>query len=267
MPIRIACLEDEAPQAEALKDSLLSWGYENNIKPGVDLYQGAEQFLFELDGKGQVPYDLLLLDISMGEMDGFSLAEKIREKDRSVKIAFLTSDPSRVFDGYEVGAFRYLLKPVTQEKLAELMTAFLAGQKESEESYVLLEVSGESVKVALSAVKYVEADGHYVNVVTDTESLRLHRNYKDVLEQLNAADHMTGSAGNDVSSAVMAGSPDTFPLFTECRRGLTVNISRVDSIGKEELCLDDGTRLPVSRGCVKQVNSAFIVCNRKEDMF
>lgn len=262
MPIRIACLEDEAPQAEALKDSLLSWGYENNIKPGVDLYQGAEQFLFELDGKGQVPYDLLLLDISMGEMDGFSLAEKIREKDRSVKIAFLTSDPSRVFDGYEVGAFRYLLKPVTQEKLAELMTAFLAGQKESEESYVLLESGGENVKVALSAVKYIEADGHYVNVVTDAEHLRLHRNYKDVLEQLNAAGQ---KADTEMDNAAV-GTAGTL-LFVECRRGLSVNISRVDSIGKEELCLDDGTRLPVSRGCVKQVNSAFIVCNRKEDMF
>ncbi len=262
MSIRIACLEDETPQAEALKENLLSFGDENNIKLRVDLYLSAEQFLFELDGKEQVPYDLLLLDISMGEMDGFSLAEKIREKDKSVRLAFLTSDPSRVFDGYEVGAFRYLLKPVTKEKIAEMMAAFLV-DREEDEAYVLLESGGENVKVLLSAVKYIEADGHYVDVVTDTETLRLHRNYRDVLTQFISAGRKTETE----SAGGADGSGAENIAFVECHRGMSVNISRVDSIGKEELCLDDGTRLPVSRGCVKQVNSAFIEANRKEGMF
>lgn len=262
MSIRIACLEDETPQAEALKENLLSFGDENNIKLRVDLYLSAEQFLFELDGKEQVPYDLLLLDISMGEMDGFSLAEKIREKDKSVRLAFLTSDPSRVFDGYEVGAFRYLLKPVTKEKIAEMMAAFLV-DREEDEAYVLLESGGENVKVLLSAVKYIEADGHYVDVVTDTEPLRLHRNYRDVLTQFISAGRKTET--ESAGGADGSGAENT--AFVECHRGMSVNISRVDSIGKEELCLDDGTRLPVSRGCVKQVNSAFIEANRKEGMF
>ncbi len=262
MSIRIACLEDETPQAEALKENLLSFGDENNIKLQVDLYLSAEQFLFELDGKEQVPYDLLLLDISMGEMDGFSLAEKIREKDKSVRLAFLTSDPSRVFDGYEVGAFRYLLKPVTKEKIAEMMAAFLV-DREEDEAYVLLESGGENVKVLLSAVKYIEADGHYVDVVTDTETLRLHRNYRDVLTQFISAGRKTETE----SAGGADGSGAENIAFVECHRGMSVNISRVDSIGKEELCLDDGTRLPVSRGCVKQVNSAFIEANRKEGMF
>ncbi len=262
MSIRIACLEDETPQAEALKENLLSFGDENIIKLRVDLYLSAEQFLFELDGKEQVPYDLLLLDISMGEMDGFSLAEKIREKDKSVRLAFLTSDPSRVFDGYEVGAFRYLLKPVTKEKIAEMMAAFLV-DREEDEAYVLLESGGENVKVLLSAVKYIEADGHYVDVVTDTETLRLHRNYRDVLTQFISAGRKTETE----SAGGADGSGAENIAFVECHRGMSVNISRVDSIGKEELCLDDGTRLPVSRGCVKQVNSAFIEANRKEGMF
>lgn len=262
MSIRIACLEDETPQAEALKENLLSFGDENNIKLRVDLYLSAEQFLFELDGKEQVPYDLLLLDISMGEMDGFSLAEKIREKDKSVRLAFLTSDPSRVFDGYEVGAFRYLLKPVTKEKIAEMMAAFLV-DREEDEAYVLLESGGENVKVLLSAVKYIEADGHYVDVVTDTETLRLHRNYRDVLTQFISAGRKTETE----SAGGADGSGAENIAFVECHRGMSVNISRVDSIGKEELCLDDGTRFPVSRGCVKQVNSAFIEANRKEGMF
>lgn len=262
MSIRIACLEDETPQAEALKENLLSFGDENNIKLRVDLYLSAEQFLFELDGKEQVPYDLLLLDISMGEMDGFSLAEKIREKDKSVRLAFLTSDPSRVFDGYEVGAFRYLLKPVTKEKIAEMMAAFLV-DREEDEAYVLLESGGENVKVLLSAVKYIEADGHYVDVVTDTETLRLHRNYRDVLTQFISAGRKTETE----SAGGADGSGAENIAFVECHRGMSVNISRVDSIGKEGLCLDDGTRLPVSRGCVKQVNSAFIEANRKEGMF
>ena len=56
----------------------------------------AEQFLFELDGEELVPYDLLLLDISMIGMDGFTLAKQIRKTDMNIRIVFLTSDPSHV---------------------------------------------------------------------------------------------------------------------------------------------------------------------------
>src|SRR5574344_1303052 len=139
MKIKIACLEDEKPQADALKDKLICWGEKKEHNILVDLFDSAENFLFEMNGREKIPYDLLMLDISMGDMDGFSLAETIRKKDKKIRTIFLTSDPGRVFDGYEVDAWRYLLKPIDEEKINSFMSE-LAGDIENKgTAYVLMD--------------------------------------------------------------------------------------------------------------------------------
>lgn len=67
------------------------------------------------------PFDLIFLDIDLGGMDGMALARKIRETDSEVPILFLTNHREYVFEGYEVQAFRYLLKPVTEDTLFPLL--------------------------------------------------------------------------------------------------------------------------------------------------
>ena len=70
---------------------------------------------------GSYPFDLIFLDIDLGGMDGMALARKIRETDSEVPILFLTNHKEYVFEGYEVQAFRYLLKPVTEDTLFPLL--------------------------------------------------------------------------------------------------------------------------------------------------
>ena len=243
MKIKIACLEDEKPQAEALKDKLICWGEKKEHNILVDIFDSAENFLFEMNGREKIPYDLLMLDISMGDMDGFSLAETIRKKDKKIRIIFLTSDPGRVFDGYEVDAWRYLLKPIDEEKINSFMSE-LAGDIENKgTAYVLMDVKGENVRIDTSELKYIEADGHYTNVVTSAETYSIHSNYNDVCKKFMKQCQILE--------------------LTECRRGISVNVDKMESIGREKLVLEDGTILPVSRGMYKSVNEAFIKANLK----
>lgn len=53
----------------------------------------------------------------MGAMDGASLAKKIRQKNETVQILFVTGFADYISEGYEVAALHYLMKPVKQEKL------------------------------------------------------------------------------------------------------------------------------------------------------
>ena len=62
-------------------------------------------------------WDILLLDIEMGAMDGVSLAKKIRQENETVQILFVTGFADYISEGYEVAALHYLMKPVKQEKL------------------------------------------------------------------------------------------------------------------------------------------------------
>lgn len=60
---------------------------------------------------------MVFLDIMLGAMNGMELARSIRERDNRVQIIFLTGVQDYVYEGYEIGAVRYLLKPVRRQEL------------------------------------------------------------------------------------------------------------------------------------------------------
>ena len=81
-------------------------------------------------------------------MDGMALARKIRETDSEVPILFLTNHKEYVFEGYEVQAFRYLLKPVTEDTLFPLLEE-LQAMRGQEKPHLLLSLGGETQKLFL----------------------------------------------------------------------------------------------------------------------
>lgn len=84
----------------------------------VDLYPSGRELLA---GFEKFSYDIIFLDIEMPGMDGISLARKLRTKDGTVFLVFLTGHIEYALKGYEVNALRYLTKPVKEEKLKEVL--------------------------------------------------------------------------------------------------------------------------------------------------
>ncbi len=246
--MRIAYCEDEAAQAEYVSDMIKNWGVQCDTSCEIDLYDSAEEFLFEAE-EGQFAYDLILLDISMSGMDGFSLAERIRRTDRKVRIAFITSDADYVFRGYEVEAFRYIMKPVTADKLKELLDC-VSAQVDNAAEYVILEVSGEKRKIDKSDILYVEVNGHYTTVFCENEQFTVKESFKDVLGLLNVSKRK-GMNDDDGGRN----------FFVKCHRSAAVNIDKLVRIGREVCRLKGGQELCVSRGMYEELNRAFIQHN------
>ena len=65
------------------------------------------------------PVELAILDINMPGMSGLSLAQTIREKNERAAIIFLTAHRQYALDAWAVHATGYILKPLTEERLAE----------------------------------------------------------------------------------------------------------------------------------------------------
>ncbi|WP_347281576.1 response regulator, partial [uncultured Alistipes sp.] len=84
-------------------------------------YASADEYLLE-----QTEYDLLFLDIELdgaaSSMDGMELARRIRgmELERQPVIIFVTGYEKYVYDAFDVGAFQYLLKPIDEQRFAEV---------------------------------------------------------------------------------------------------------------------------------------------------
>lgn len=230
----ICYCEDESAQAKAFAIKIDQWAKNKNTAVRTDLFEGAEEYLFKAE---QNAYDVIFLDISMRGQNGMELARQIREKEKDVILVFVTSDASYVFDGYEVGAYRYLMKPVDEKKLWEILDYARTQKEVEEENYILVKKDSQSVRVNLKDIIYIEAQKHYVNLCMENkESINIKTAFTELLQETQEKS-------------------DTIFLT---HRSYAVNIEKVVRIGRTECVLSDSSVIPVSRSFYKEVNEAFI---------
>lgn len=232
----LAYCDDEEIQLEYMRRLAEQWGEENQVTVRFMAYRSAEEVLFE--NMLSYPFDLLLLDIDMKDMNGMELARKIRESDKKLPIVFLTNRREYVFEGYEVNALRYLLKPMDKEKLYPLLDEIENSGRE-EKSYLIEAVAGEKVKLYLEDIIYIETQGHYLTIHTESQNYELKKSLTELEEELRAA------------------APARC-FFVSTHRSFLVNIAYAERVMRTECVLSEGSRVPVSRNSYKHVNEAFI---------
>ena len=131
------------------------------------------------------PADLLFLDIQIPDMLGMEAAKRIRKMDNRVMIIFITMLTQYAIEGYSVGAFDYVLKPVRYEEFSTKMDRvcrMLAHQNTS----MTLEVrtKEEIRRVNADEITYIEVSNHDVLIHTDSEIIRQWGNLKSYEEKL-----------------------------------------------------------------------------------
>lgn len=230
--MKVAVCEDEDVQRDYLCALVEEWAEHNGISCQADGYVSAEQLIFSFDGA--FPYQVYILDIQMGKMNGMELARKIRVEDSQAVILFLTGLRDYALEGYEVGAVRYLIKPVKKEELFGILDRAVVREKETDVACFLLEQSDGVWKIPYKEIWYVGSRGHYVELA-----------YGDEKVQWKA------SLGSVQDIFLEHG-------FVMTRRGVLVNLRRIARVGKTECILDNGERVPVSRSQYKSLNEAFI---------
>lgn len=117
--IHILLAEDEIALAKIIKDSLESLP---DFK--ITLASNGEK-AFELFR--QIKPDILVFDVMMPQLDGFTLTKMIRQMNKHIPILFLTARSSTedVVDGFKVGGNDYLKKPFDMEELMVRIQALL----------------------------------------------------------------------------------------------------------------------------------------------
>jgi two-component system chemotaxis response regulator CheY len=80
---------------------------------------------------GGAPFDIMLVDWNMPNMNGLSLVTEVRKKDKTTPIIMVTTEAEkqRVIDAIKAGVNNYVIKPFTPPQLIEKVTATLAKSK------------------------------------------------------------------------------------------------------------------------------------------
>lgn len=119
--IRIAICDDENSHRTKLRNQINYYSIQRNIDFKVEEFSTPEKLL-----RSSLRYDLIFLDIYLNtEKNGVEYGKMLREMGNDSIIVFITSSQEFSIEGYTVGAFRYLVKPISQENITKTMDAFL----------------------------------------------------------------------------------------------------------------------------------------------
>ena len=194
--------------------------------------------------------DLLFLDIELAPsgsgLDGMALARKIRERATVTQpvIIFVTGYERYVFDAFDVGAFQYLLKPVNEEKFAQVFARAVeqiaANRENPQKGRVLtLQSANTSKTVPLDSIYYIESSNHRVELHLKDGEFACYAKIGDL--ELELQDQ-----------------------FFRIHKGYLVNLSYVAGYSKTEVTLTNGERLLLSKYKYQDFVKAYLHFLKKE---
>lgn len=224
--MKIAIVENELLHAENLKDLLQQWSREHQTIVEISCFLSGESFL----DSDFVCLDLAFIDIQLDGMNGLTAAHQIREQGFYGQLVFLTAFSEYVFDGYEVQALNYLLKPVSYDKIAQCIDYVV--RKLNDDHYTFRD-HGSVIQIAYSRIICFSSANHYTQIVT-TEG-----NFKQIGTIRNVFTHL----------------PNRF-IF--CHRTTIVNMEHIKMLRGRDLVLSNNTVVPVSLTYLQEIRSALL---------
>lgn len=216
--IKIAICDDEANARAYLASLIKAQGCTCEISE----YSSADDCL-----KSRQEYDLLFLDIELNSgADGMDIAREIRKSQiKQPVIVFVTGYEKYVFDAFDVGAFQYLLKPVNEEKFAEIFKRAvkqILSEDGKKRRTLTLRTAHETRTVPLDSIRYIESSNHKVILhLTDGEF---------------ACYAKIGELETELQGQ-----------FFRIHKGYLVNLSYVSGYSRTELTLTNGDKLLLSK--------------------
>ncbi len=229
MGYRFAICDDDSQYTRYLEQLAAQWAGRAGVELDTERFPSAEAFLFRYAERRD--FDVLLLDIEMAGMDGVTLARTLRKTNDDIQIVFITGYTDYIAEGYEVSALHYLTKPVNEEKLFQVLTRAVSRLKRNE-PLLTLELPGETVRLPLGKIRYLEVSHNYVTV----------------------------HAGRDYSVKRPLGELERAldSRFFRVGRSFVVNLACIRRVTRTEAELTSGERIPLPRGQYDRLNRAII---------
>lgn len=195
----------------------------HEFSSGIDLLNEFVEGMFEV----------IILDVEMPKMNGLEVAEKIRMIDKSVIISFLTNYAEFAVQGYEVEAFRYILKKQPEYIYKQQLSSIFEECNQRFRSYKFCN-RNMSFKFKLHDILYFEVNCRKVTLFTFQGEIEYYGDFSEICEEL---------------------APFNFVITN---KGLLINLEHIQKIIKNDIILSTGKKIPISRTYKDMVVSKYL---------
>ena len=235
--MNVIICDDDKHDREKLNTLIDKYVLDNNIQMSVSEYESGEALLESI--KNGKCADIIFLDINMDNMDGLTLAKKIRVMMEDVPIILVTAFINYALDGYKVRASRFLVKDDLDKTFDECMDDILCEMQRKSKNIILSCVEGD-IRFKVTEILMIETARHKNLIHTEGEMYQIY-------EKLDILEEMLKGYG-----------------FLRIHQSYLVNMSHVRSINSYELTLDNGIKIPVPKARYKEVKREYTLYVGKE---
>ncbi len=234
--LRIALCDDEEKQLSQAAAMLNTYF---NRRPGlsgqVETFRSGSALLTQVEAAGG--FDLYLLDILMPELSGIDTGRRLRTLGDGGEIVYLTSSNDFAADSYDVRAFFYLLKPVNEGKLFQVLDGAVEKLNRRRSSAVVVTTADGPRRILLERIRYVERVGRCIRYYcTDgaVESQTIRVSFREAAAPL-LADRR----------------------FSLCGASFVLNFQHVTGVSGQTALLDSGQAVTLPRTAATEFKKAW----------
>lgn len=224
--MKLCIIENELSHANHLLQILHRWEVQNGCSLKTDVFTSGECLL----SKKVFDYHAIFLDIQLNGLTGIEIAKRLRERQYQNELIFLTAYREYVFEGYDVHACNYILKPATYEKIDSCMQYL---KEKLNDSHFIYRYKNTIAKIPYHKILYFTSRNQYTEIVTKENAYKQAEPLKNILKSLPVQ-------------------------FVQCHRTLIVNIQQIHSLQGKNIYLSTGELLPVSNTYLNTLQNAFL---------
>ncbi|MBD5460582.1 MAG: response regulator transcription factor [Lachnospiraceae bacterium] len=229
--MRIAICDDEPLYRQILREKIAEDSFVHNYDADISEYSDGRQLIEAVENGAAA--DVFFLDIQtrQGTDDGIRTGRKLRERGENGLIVYVTGFIDYVQTGYEVRAFRYLLKNQIPEKLPGVLADI---RRELSDTEYTFQAGGETLRVDRRRILYLESNIRTLRLVTLENEYRFY----------DTLDH----------AEVQLGEP-----FLRCHRSFLVNKRMIRKYSGSQIILPGEIAIPISRSYARQVKQRLML--------
>lgn len=222
--INVAIVEDSAIDQEILSGFVKQFFFEKDINVNIDIFPNGKSILdFEGD------FDLLFLDMYLPDLIGVKLLEELRNKGVKSPVIFSTMSKDFIEQSYEADALHYMLKPLTFEKVSNVLTKFLNNSQSLQT--VTVKIGRDKENFLVSNIEYIESFSHKCIMHIGKEEIEISETIGDITEKFEKFD------------------------FIKVNRTTIVNMKYIKDVTSTDVILENNMYVSISRNNKSEIKS------------
>lgn len=230
--MKIAICDDDQSFSEILRTKIEQIFTSEDLKYNISIYNNGIGLIDSVSA-----YDMIFLDVEMPNISGEEIARRIVLSNCKTLVVFVTNHDDFVAPSYKYRPFGFIRKDKLDIELQE--TVFNLKEYLSDSTSVFLfEYQGKTMSVKFHEIVYIEVYGHYTTMHTTTQDFV-------VFKTLSAIEKQLQNKG-----------------FVRTHKSFLVNCDHIFSVEKNNVLLNTGQEIPLSRHRINDVKEALITFSK-----